>query len=288
MDVLAAEAERYASLALAPTTSALYTTALRSFSIFCAHERVSVFPLEEVTLIRFVSFKARFILHQSIQTYLTGIQFHASASGFSEVIGHMYQLSLVMKGIRRRQAAGAARQPKSPITLRHLFILVDFVSAKYSPYDANMLRTAMSLAFYGMLRVSEYTASGVFTFQRDSTLTSADVQVFPDFVVIFIKKSKTDPFKVGTSIRLTRCFCRSCPVSSYTNFRRLSSARDALSDGPLFTFSDGSFLSRSRLSSILRVCFRDLSLSTHSFRIGGASAAASAGIPDAHIQILGR
>ena len=40
---------------------------------------------------------------------------------------------------------------------------------------------------------------------------------------------------------------------------------------------------------VLRRCFPDLpNINTHSFRIGGASAAASAGVPDSQIQILGR
>jgi len=112
----------------------------------------------------------------------------------------MHQLFLVMRGIRRHQASHNPRRPKNPITLLHLLILFDFVSARHIPYDAAMLRTAMSFAFYGMLRVSEYTASGVHSFHSNSTLTLADIQVRQNAIVIFIKKSKTDPFRIGAFV----------------------------------------------------------------------------------------
>ena len=42
------------------------------------------------------------------------------------------------------------------------------------------------------------------------------------------------------------------------------------------------------MASILRSAISDVNLNTHSFRIGGASAAATAGIPDSTIQVMGR
>ena len=57
---------------------------------------------------------------------------------------------------------------------------------------------------------------------------------------------------------------------------------------PLFLFTDGHLLTRRSVSNILHSCFPGITLDTHSFRIGGASAAASAGVSDSTIQILGR
>ena len=59
--------------------------------------------------------------------------------------------------------------------------------------------------------------------------------------------------------------------------------------GPLFQFASGPYLTRATLSTILRDCFHDnVNINTHSFRIGGASAAAAAGVPYFVIQQLGR
>ena len=59
--------------------------------------------------------------------------------------------------------------------------------------------------------------------------------------------------------------------------------------GPLYRFHGGAFLTRRFIAGFLQQALPLLSnLNTHSFRIGGASAAASAGVPDSVIQILGR
>ena len=75
-----------------------------------------------------------------------------------------------------------------------------------------------------------------------------------------------------------------CPVSAMYNFIHQST----FISGPLFTYSDGSYLTQNRVSLMLRSCFGNCRINTHSFRIGGASTMASAGIPDSTIMIMGR
>ena len=58
--------------------------------------------------------------------------------------------------------------------------------------------------------------------------------------------------------------------------------------GPIFTFKNGTYLTRDRLARFLARHFVDTRINTHSFRIGGATALSQAGIPDSQIQILGR
>ena len=58
--------------------------------------------------------------------------------------------------------------------------------------------------------------------------------------------------------------------------------------GPLFTFQNGTYLKRSYVSRLICDSLPQLPhANTHSFRIGGATAAASAGIANSTIQILG-
>ena len=131
-----------------------------------------------------------------------------------------------------------------------------------------MLKPAILLAFFGLLRASDAPHSS----HHDSPLLTSDIRISTDHshMKVSIRKSKTDPFRQGCAITIWathRC--------SYTH-------------GPLFRLSNGSLLSRQRLSGYLQAALPSLNLNTHSFRIGGASAAAAMGIPDSTIQILGQ
>ena len=99
-----------------------------------------------------------------------------------------------------------------------------------------------------------------------------------------IKASKNDPFRVGCTITVGATGDLLCPIAALQAFISL---RRPL-PGPLFMLSDSSFLTRARLANILKLCFNDVTINTHSFRIGGASALSAAGFSDAQIKLLGR
>ena len=82
------------------------------------------------------------------------------------------------------------------------------------------------------------------------------------------------------------------PVSAlrkYLDLRPTSSANT-----PLFIFQDGTFLTRPALTRHLCSLFQSTagntpaSFASHSFRIGAATTAAAAGLPDWQIQAMGR
>lgn len=272
------------ALAVANSTRDIYAAAMSSFQAFCSHDMVLPLPLSESTLIRYCSAVANRLKYSSIKTYLAGIQFHSTIRGFQQHISGMRQLYYVLRGIRRVQALNAGRPAKKPITFLHLAILFDVVSVQYSRHDAAMLHSAMSLAFFGMMRVSEYTSSHAQTFAPEHTLLVEDVCLIDSTLHISLKTSKTDPFRVGSVVRLVQTSCRFCPVLAFRTFSYFRGSRL----GPLFMYENGSFLTRCKLSAMLQRFFPAANINTHSFRIGGASAASSAGIPDSSIRILGR
>ena len=63
----------------------------------------------------------------------------------------------------------------------------------------------MMLAFFGFLRVSEYTAMRTQSFDPESTLCFNDITV-NHLIHVKIKSSKTDPFRCGVDIRLAQWF----------------------------------------------------------------------------------
>ena len=284
MDVLASQANRYLSLSIANSTHHIYNAALTSYLSFCSHNGSHPFPLSEGTLIRYCCSVANRLKFRSIKTYLAGIQFHSYVRGFQHSMVSMHQLYYVLRGIRRNQSFAPGNPRKHPITLVHLALLFDIVKVQYSFHDASMLQSAMSLAFFAMLRASEYTSPSPFVFLPQYTLLFEDLSLIGATLHISLKKTKTDPFRLGAVVRLVRSRSRFCPVCAYSRYIRVRGVQA----GPMFVFDNGSFLTRRTLSSVLQRIFPGANINTHSFRIGGASAAASAGISDSSIQILGR
>ena len=118
-------------------------------------------------------------------------------------------------------------------------------------------------------------------------LLAGHLSFSPSFskATLFLPRSKTDRFGSGVSIPLFARPSHLCPVSALAHFMSIRRPYN----GPLFLFEDGTYLTRQHIVDILRAAFpTQPDLNTHSFRVGGASALAAAGVPDYIIQILGR
>ena len=106
-----------------------------------------------------------------------------------------------------------------------------------------------------------------------------------------IKQSKTDLFRQGCTLTIAKSTSPICSVMAMKDY--ILQAQPPTSS-PLFTFStSGSKLTRSSLTKelrpILKQCgFPSNNFYSHSFRIGAATSAASAGIPAWLIKVLGR
>ena len=156
-------------------------------------------------------------------------------------------------------------------------------------YEHRLLWAACCLGFFGFLRSGEFTAHsqrypGVTLISADDI--ARDSAYPPCFVRARLRRSKTDPFGRGIDIFLGRTSHAICPVAAILSFL---SVRPTTLLGPLFCFQDGSVLTRDRLVREVRAILRTQGVdaskfSGHSFRIG----AATAGIPDHMIKMLGR
>ena len=152
--------------------------------------------------------------------------------------------------------------------------------------DKLMVWAAMLMAFHGFMRISEYTSSHARSYNPSTTLCWDDITIMPNTVKVRIKASKTDPFRTGVDIMLYRNHSPLCPVQALIHY----SHHHPFPHGPLFTWKNGSCLTRSSFSRTLqKIKPPDIAnMSTHSFRIGAATTAAAAGFPRWLIQALGR
>ena len=162
-----------------------------------------------------------------------------------------------------------------------------FLAATEQPFNRDMLISAVLLAFFGLLRVSEYTTPSASFFDEETHLSLADVNFNWErrVALIRIKKSKTDPFRQGVTIRVGILDHYLCPVHALLRYL----VRRGPAPGPLFIFQDGKYLTRAKVLNVLTSSLPHVPhVNTHSFRRGGASALADANTPSHVIQIMGR
>ena len=146
-------------------------------------------------------------------------------------------------------------------------------------------------AFFSFMRISEFTAASDTSFNK-RTLCGKDVQFKEDMVVLHLRMSKSDPFHHGCNVVLAPLGGPVCPVRVRAIKRYLAVLWMDVGL-PLFCFQSGAFLSRDRLSFQLQSLLDNVGMDSsscisHSFRIGAASSAAAAGLPEHLIQRMGR
>ena len=136
------------------------------------------------------------------------------------------------------------------------------------------------------------TSPDVGDFDPGQHLSVSDVMVDevinPKVVTVHIKQSKTDPFRQGVSIFLSKTDLPLCPVAALLAYLVVRGN----GDGPLF-LSRGQPLTRVQLVSELRKALtlageKPEKYAGHSFRIGVATMAVACGIPVDVIKTLGR
>lgn len=277
---------------IASSTRRTYDSAQRKFLEFCqwsqrVNENGSPLPASEWTLMLFAAHLSKTIKASSIKVYLAGIRSLHVENGFPNPLSKCLRLERVLRGIKRSQ--GVSKRERLPVTLTVLCRIRAVLD--FSCYDDVLFWAACCTGFFGFLRSGEFTTTNS---NFDSRVhlavddVSVDKHVNPKVVHLRIKCSKTDPFRQGHTICLGISGNEVCAVRALMCYlhRRGGDA------GPLFRHTTGVPLTRSTLTAWLRSAVARAGLegnfSGHSFRIGAATSAAAAGIPDHLIKTLGR
>ena len=157
-------------------------------------------------------------------------------------------------------------------------------------YDARLLWAAACVAFFGFLRLGEVVPPNS---NAPAPLLVGDVEILKPpsspMVRLHLRRSKTDPFGNGINIFLGSTGQDICPVTALSNYLFVR----AKGQGPLFVLADGSPLLRSHFVANVKRALAYANIdeskySGHSFRIGAATSAAAAGVPDHMIKMMGR
>ena len=278
---------KFLSLALAPNTIKLYNTGLRHYVRFCREMKFPLLPLNSIFIENFCVALSTRVRAKSIKNYLCGVQLFANINGDTQKFKDMFTLQYVIRGIKRSQGPWHKYPPKAPLTFVQLKQLLAHIKGFPDRHNRAMLRAVILMAFFGLLRVSEYTALSTTSFDPETNLCLRDISINFSRHILFvtIKASKTDPFREGLLVRLAATNHSICPVLAMITFLRVRGQHT----GPLFCFQNRKFLTRNHIASLLHSCFPGVvTISSHSFRRGGASALAAAGVSQYAIQIFGR
>ena len=272
---------------MAPNTWRTYSAAWKSYHTFTRQAGLISLPLSPAVLQLYVTQASGHLRFATIKVYIAALKFINTFHGFDSSFVFTEQLHYLLRGVRRTQAITfTPTPPRIPISPAHILLLFRHVDAAYSTLDSRCFRAAFTLAFFGLLRVSEFTCPSPYTFDASYHLSPTDVSFShnPTIMHIHIKQSKTDPFRLGCTIRLAQTNNALCPIRAMLQFLALRPPVP----GPLFLFHDGSFLSYSDIRDVLSHTFpfsTPGTMGTHSFRIGGASMLCSLGVPEATVQI---
>ena len=176
------------------------------------------------------------------------------------------------------------------MTISILWKIKSFIKAHcHNKINKRMLWAACTLPFLAFLCSSEYTSPSTKSFDKNSTLQVADVKVCRSRLTLQVKASKTDPFQEGVSTSIAQTGGSTCPVKALRKYLRNHPSYS----GPFFQMASGRFLTRAKMCEVVNQAldFHQIDscrYSSHSFRIGTATTAAAAEVPDRTIKALGQ
>ena len=188
-------------------------------------------------------------------------------------------------GSREKRESPRVRLPITPAILRKLKVV--WLHSEPS-YNSTMLWVASTVMFFSFCRSGETTVGT--TYDPNTHLSIGDVATDnahnPSVISLNIKHSKTDQGRRGVRVKTGDDIC---PISALL----LYLANRGTKLGALFLQADTSPFSKSKLVEEVRSALTKAGLppkdyAGHSFCIVAATTAATVGIQDSTVQILGR
>ena len=280
-----ADIRRYLNLSVADSTKRTYSTGEKRFIQFLSLYRplhAQSLPTDEDTLIKYVAYLAKSVKHSTIKGYLAAVRHFHIRHGYQLNLRKFLPLHLVCRGIKRSQ--GSSTRTRLPVTVSHLKFFFSLLAIRHTTnYDSLMIWAAMTLAFVGFMRLGELTCNSQFS--SDAHLTPLDIifhpsQSNPCHLLVKVKVSKTDPFRMGHTLLIGQTNQNICPVNAMKHYF----TRRGITPGPLFIFTPGRPLTKDALTAETRQLLSHLGCQAsdyagHSYGIGAATAAALAGLP---------
>lgn len=277
---------------MAPSSRQLYNRALSSvndFSVKHFNKSLSI-PVSYAFVPLYVAYAhQKGFASSTITSQLSALGYVHQLQGFEDPT-KTFMVKKAIQGAGRLAPHYDLRLPITAPIMRHLINALPLVAD--NDYLASLMGAIFTTAFFALARIGELVPSNSSELSKvvhtqdinfENTSTSKVMWVtFRDFKHNYGKQPHHIPVKQSASSSF-------CPVLL---MQRYLAMRDK-NPGPLFISKNGKPFLRSQFDMLTRrvlaFCGFDSSkYKGHSFRIGGATTAASLGYSDNQIQLLGR
>ena len=225
-----------------------------------------------------------------VSSFVYAIKWQHALQGYSDptdlVCAHLLETA--------KRIAKPRRQMKEPLTPEHLWAIYQIIGGKVAALLELRNFNILLLSFAGFLRFDEV-----------SNLRRSDLAFFKTHLKFFIEGSKTDKYRDGHILLISRLDSDLCPVTQIEHYLRtagLAKEYDSfLFRGMSWNSSTSSHTLRSTnqhisystarvgcLNLISKIGLNPTEFGLHSARSGGATAAANRGVPDRLFKRHGR
>jgi integrase len=239
----------------------------------------------------------RSLKHGSVQGYLTGIRHYHVDAGLGDVTKHP-KITATMRGLKKASGASIQKRPVTPQMLMH-------IQERWRDSGDVLHRFLLGgtiMAFFFMLRASEYCGTSAEVFDSDKIIRRKDIKWkrngkyithfwLADEVEIHIRSSKTDQIGAGAFRTMRASGETLCVVKAMQEVFALGLAME--DSAPFMMTPHGLMVTREMVADLLKEAAIELGhpadeFSSHSLRRGGATALYSKGYSREEIMYVGR
>ena len=252
------------------------------------HSEISVYPIKDAHFALYLQHLAETSKSRAtVEEAVNAIAWVQQLADHQPVSSSPFIRS-VLSGLQRQLARPKVR--KEPVTVGMLRDMVDSLGLSPKLSDIRLVAAAL-LAFSAFLRFDEL-----------SKLRCCDLSFADAVLSVHVSSSKTDQFRQGDTVVIARTGNITCPVAMlerYITAAEISLSSDLLlfrgvvntAKGERLRPSGGLSYTRMRelfLAKLSQLGYDRTQFGLHSLRAGGATAAASAGVPDRLFKRHGR
>ena len=157
---LLSEAHKFLQSGLSTSTKVTYRAGSRRHTQFCKEARIKPIPTTECILTLFTTHLVTHIISlATIKVYFSAVRHMHLCRGLHDHFNQQItpRLQLILRDIKRRQACTNPIRQRLPVTTQMLCQIRQLLLKRAPSYFNTTLWAMCCLAFFGFLRVSEFT-----------------------------------------------------------------------------------------------------------------------------------